>query len=132
MKYLILFIFLSFPLWAQEKVLCELKWNKSKLQMIYLVKGCEFPEDNKTDCAILKFQTEDGEIREGASPIRAVAESFCLKKTDVEIFGGSSKEDPFAYVTCDQGASKAQILLMSPDKQQKTLCAYPFSKKAQK
>lgn len=130
MKYLLLFL-LSFSVYAQEKVLCELTWAKSKLQLVLITKGCEFPEGNKTDCALLRFQNEKGEIREGASPLRTSAESFCLKKSDVEIFGPSSKDDPFAYVTCAQGAAKAQILLLSPDKQNKTLCSYPFSKKVQ-
>ncbi len=128
MKYLIIF-FLSFPLFAQEKVLCELTWAKSKLQLVFLTKGCEFPEDNKSDCALLRFQNEKGEIREGASPLLHSAESFCLKKADVEIFGPSAKDDPFAYVTCAQGAAKAKILLLTPDKKNKTLCPYPLPMK---
>lgn len=135
MKNIIIFLMLasSFTLFAQEKVLCDIKWSAhdktAKLELIFLTQGCEFPEGNKTDCAILRLTNPEGQIREGASPIRTGPETFCFNKKDIEIFGPSQADDPFAWVKCEQGASKATMRLESPDKKNFKDCSFPIFKK---
>lgn len=135
-KIFILNIFLlSFSIQAQEKILCSLSWltdgQTAKLELISLTRGCEFPEGNRTDCAILRFTTPEGQVREGASPIRSGAENFCLNKQDVEIFGASNINDPIVWVKCDRGFSKAFLHLQSPNKQFSKNCPFPILKKGQ-
>lgn len=135
MKNLFFFFFLimTFETFAQEKVLCELKWTNHdkavKLELLFLPQACEFPEGNKNDCAILRFTGLDGQVREGASPLRTGPETFCLSKKDVEIFGPSQADDPFVWVKCEQGAAKAFVRLESPDKKNFKDCSFPIFKK---